>query len=153
MYAVARFRHWTFDTCGVLSKGEGRCRANHETAPQLALRASGPPLLLTWDARPRSSRLVRRAVEPDSRGDRRDVISHRRQVWPLAQRSATMISRGREDFLIRERVFSTSTTADRCSALCGRGALDEREDSMRARASLPFRATLDSVRRATLAHC
>ena len=94
--------------------------------------------LVTSDARPRSWLSARREPLTDSRVGPRVACPHAARASSRDHLGKKTLWPGRRSFWARERVLVNSARVEHSGEICGLGALDEREDSMRSRASLPF---------------
>lgn len=140
-------RPWTFDTVAMLG---ARARPRHAARARfrrLSRGVSRSRLLVTRDDPQRFEVSPRRVNATGRCAVRHDEFPHDEPGWfhvRLGVRTRTFPKRS----LAHERVPSNSRTVERWEEIFGLEGLDEREDSMRARASLPFGPPSGAERRA-----
>lgn len=138
MNAVARFRHLPFGTGATLWYCDCPRRVDPVKGRQLSLDVSGPTPLATPDDHQHSSAIARTVTLIDWRAGRRDACPHAEQAWIRVHLEAPTLCSGLRNFWAHERGSLNSTRVERWGEIFGLEGLDEREDSMRSRASLPF---------------
>ena len=136
--AAARWRHSPYGTDATPwlrdSPRHGDRGADHRTSRDVW----GPTPLAAPDDRRHSSAIVRRASVIDQRAGRRDERPHAERAWIRVRPVAPTLCSGSRNLWVPGRGSSNSTKVERWGEIFGLEGLDEREDSMRSRASLPF---------------
>jgi hypothetical protein len=135
---AARRRHSTYGTDATLLACGCPRHAHPEKVRRLLWGASYPTPPVIPDGRRRSSWNVRRAVLTDGREGRHGAFHHDALASTRVHPEATVLLPGQRSFSARERVLVNSMRVGRSEEIFGLWGLDERADSMRSRASLPF---------------